>query len=214
MTYLGDQPFKCLRRHFGSLVALLVFLFLFLTLPIVGICLYGDWTRDEPTVISVLGLLACLGVFLFFAHMAFHDLGESFSCRIVPYFESSVFSYPESKQSAFNSGFQLSRYCRQLDDLAITASTPPLSSFGFRDDRDGQKLVWHNASNGVNTVEHLLVALQNQPALEPASEDLKKLLIHLKAAEAKNIRFCLQVRSGSDKMISPMEMEQRKGRFW
>ena len=100
-----------------------------------------------------------------------------------------------------------------MDEHAVEAGVPPLSSFGFRDDRDGQKLTWHPVPDGLRTVEALIAATQNLAEEAGLHDDLLRLQRYLKRAEAKGVRFCLIVRVGMDKLISPVEMDNRQGHF-
>jgi hypothetical protein len=56
--------------------------------------------------------------------------------------------------------------------------------------------------------------LQNNQKIIPLVQELDVLQNNLEQAKDKNVRFCLLIRSGLDKMISPMEMDDRKGFFW
>ncbi|MCL4181171.1 MAG: hypothetical protein KJ072_25930 [Verrucomicrobia bacterium] len=159
MRYVGNQPFKCLRRWFGQFVACLVYAALFLAIPVAGFWLYGEWVLEEPGVLSiVLFLLCAAAVVLFGWYGLLRNIKEGFVCRIVPYFESRVATYPDSQPDAFSTGVHLARRCRFLDERAVEAGVSPLSSFGFRDDRDWQQLIWHPASAGLRTVEALIAA--------------------------------------------------------
>ncbi|MCL4180207.1 MAG: hypothetical protein KJ072_21000, partial [Verrucomicrobia bacterium] len=60
----------------------------------------------------------------------------------------------------------------------------------------------------------LLLAHQKLAGETGLHDDLLRLQQYLKKAEAKGVRFCLIVRVGMDKMISPVEMDARKGHFW
>lgn len=142
------------------------------------------------------------------------NLGDLFVCRIVPYFESRVASYPDTQEGPFTTGILLARNCRLLDERAAEAGVRRLSEFGFRDDRDWQRLIWHPASEGLRTVEALIAVTQDTDGEKGLRDDLLRLQQYLQKAEAKGIRFCLIVRAGLDKMISPMEMEARIGCFW
>jgi hypothetical protein len=214
MRYIGKQPAKCLRHWLGGITNALVFGALFMVLPATGVLYYGDWLSDETSLAAVLGLLGCAAAFTFFATHFFEAIEHASICRIVPYFERTVAVWPDSTPSAFETGVHLARRCRWLDELAVREGVPPLSTYGFRDDRDGQRLVWHAAADGVRTAERLISVVQKGTTQGDVLNDLERLHRYLLKAQAKGIRFCLVVRGGLDRMISPMEMENRKGRFW
>jgi hypothetical protein len=208
--YIGNKPFKCLRRWIGAVISVLIFAILFLTIPIIGICLYAEWIIEEVTWVNIGGLILCAAALVYFGwFQLLRDFRENFICRIVPYFERRLGAI----EDAFETGIELCRECRRLDEVSFQSGVPIFSSFGFRDDRDGQKLVWHSPENALQTVEKLIASklVLNSPLL---LNDLKRLEYVLKDAEKQGIRFCLIVRGGLDKMISPVEMDNRKGFFW
>lgn len=208
--YLGDQPFKCLRRWIGTTIRILLFAILFLSFPTIGICLYFQWITEEIKWINIGGLILCAAALVYFGwFQLLKHLRQNFCCRIVPYFERRL----GAGEDAFATGIELCRQCRKLDELANQAGLPILSSFGFRDDQDGQKLRWHEASDGLRTVEKLIAAPEVSRSLVLLN-DCKKLEHVLQEAQKQKIRFCLIVRAGLDKFISPMEMDNRKGYFW
>lgn len=214
MRYIGSQPAKCLRHWLGGITNALVYCLLFMVLPATGVLYYGDWLSDEPSLVAILGLLGCGAAFTFFTTHFFEAVQQALICRIVPYFERTVADWPELNPSAFETGLHLARRCRWLDELAVREGVPPLSTYGFRDDRDGQRLVWHDAAEGVRTTGRLLSVVQQETTQGELLNDLERLHRYLLKAQAKEIRFCLVLRGGLDKIISPMEMENRKGRFW
>jgi len=147
-------------------------------------------------------------------YLLLKNFRELFICRIVPYFESHVATYPDNQPDAFDTGIFLVRHCRQLDDIAKNIGVKPLSDFGFKDDQDAQKLIWHESSEGIRTVEVLVAKMSDGTTPSDLMTDLVRLRDYLRKAQAKGIRFCLIIRAGLDKFISPVEMDNRKGRFW
>ncbi|MEO6184127.1 MAG: hypothetical protein ABIP76_13470 [Verrucomicrobiota bacterium] len=183
---------------------------MFLSLPTIGICLYFQWLVEEIKWINISGLVLCTGALIYFGwFQLLKNLKEKFYCRIVPYFERRL----GVSEDAFETGIELCRRCRMLDELATQAGVATLSSFGFRDDQDGQKLKWYDASDGLQTVEKLIRPIEVSSSLSLLS-DLKKLEHVLQEAQKQKIQFCLIVRAGLDKSISPLEMDNRKGYFW
>jgi len=214
MRYIGNQPAKCLRHWLGGITNALVYCALFMVLPATGVLCYGAWLSDDTSVVAVLGLMGCGAAFTFFTTHFFGAVEQAMICRIVPYFERTVAGWPELKPSAFETGLHLARRCRWLDELAVREGVPPLSAYGFRDDRDGQRLVWHDAAEGVRTTGRLISVVHQDTTQGELLNDLERLHRYLLLAQAKGIRFCLVVRGGLDKIISPVEMDSRKGRFW
>jgi hypothetical protein len=74
--------------------------------------------------------------------------------RVIPIYDSRV---PEA--DTFLTGFALARNCTRLDALAVMCGVKPVSAFGFDDPLYGEKLLWHEASEGLPTIEALINAL-------------------------------------------------------
>jgi hypothetical protein len=210
--YIGNYPFKCLRKRVTSEIWCVCFCSPFVCLSAAGVLCYGRWALDKPTLINVVGGVFFLAAFVWFTWFwLLKGIKHNFICRIVPYFESRV---GFGKIHAFKGGIELAKQWRMLDNLACEIGVKPLSDFGFKDDRDGRKLIWHNSSEGINTIICLKERLQNNQKIIPLVQELDVLQNNLEQAKDKNVRFCLLIRSGLDKMISPMEMDDRKGFFW
>jgi len=177
-----------------------------------GVLAYGQSVLDSPTIIDFAGLAFFLAAFVFFAWFwLIRGIRECSICRIVPYFESRV---GFGKIQAFSGGVELAKHCRTLDALASQLGATPLSAFGFKDDRDGQKLNWHNPLDGIDTTARLKEHIRGKQDAISIVQELDLLQNNLEQAREKNIKFCLLIRSGLDKMISPIEMDNRKGSFW
>jgi hypothetical protein len=210
--YIGNYPLKCLRKQIVSETWAIAFCVPFISLSAFGVWCYGQWALDTSTVINFAGFLFFCAAFMFFSWFwLLKNSRENLICRIVPYFESRV---GFGKMHAFSSGIEMAKQCRVLDILASKIGVSPLSAFGFKDDRDGQKLIWHNPADGINTIVRLKEQLQNNPEASLLIQELDLLQNNLELARDKNIKFCLLIRSGLDKFITPMEMDSRKGSFW
>jgi hypothetical protein len=215
MKYFGNKPFKCKRRQTGRIISVLIFSCVFIGISGGGVLVYYEWIRQEPNTKSIAGLVFFLVAFFYFTWvLLLRNFREHFICRIVPYFEKRVATYPDTQPSAFSSGVCLASQCRQLDLWAQGVGARPLSDFGFRDDRDGQKLAWYDTSEGLHTVNALIQKVAGEKVHDDLMNDLVRLRDYLQKAQAQGIRFCLIVRAGLDKWISPVEMDNRKGFFW
>ena len=136
-------------------------------------------------------------VFLIFGLLA--SVGEMIDCRtarVMPYFRRHV-----GEINTFLAGEALARHLPFLDDLAAHSEVPPLSTFGFADDLNGEILTWHNPTVGLRTVlrmQHILQESAEDGLDRPAIlEDLQKLEHALERAEAQDIPFCLLFRHGN-----------------
>lgn len=115
---------------------------------------------------------------------------------------------------AFKRGFALVKGFDVLERRASHLGVPPLSAFGFGDDLLGQIAVWHNAADGLKTVQTLLASSRQQALDLNLLQDLEALAAVLAKAETATVRFAVVVRIGTDEWISHAEMDQRKGSFW
>lgn len=128
--------------------------------------------------------------------------------RIIPYFRQQV-----GDIDTFLAGEALAQSCSQLDAAAIAAGVQPLSAFGFNDDLFGERLTWHRADDGLNTVLALCNALTTEnltlPDTDSVLEDLRKLEHALSRAAEQDIPFCLLLRHGNS--TSGHEWDVRQG---
>jgi hypothetical protein len=215
IRYFGNEPLKCLRRHVTYVVCALSFTGFFIGLSGVGVWAYCRWVYHEPGILNMAGLLFFLAAFAYFSWFwLLKDCKELLVCRIVPYFQSRIAVYPDNQPDAFSTGVHLARRCRQLDTCAQEMGVLPLSHFGFQDDQDWQTLTWHDPSDGLRTIDALINKMADGKDNDDLLTDLIRLRDNLRRAQAQNTWFCLIVRAGMDKFISPMEMDIRKGHFW
>lgn len=200
----------------------------FLGLSALGVLANGLWLIQTPSLGAATLLLLSFAALSFFCHLFFTNFSELLICRIVPYFERKPrdpryvpdFTMPHPlflslpRADAFERGIDLAKQCKPLDLLATQIGVKPLSTFGFRDDRDWQRLIWHDPADGIETVVRLIDAVQQDERLRGTLTDLGSLFRALETARRQGVRFCLLIRPGLDKLISPVEMDGRVGTFW
>ncbi len=133
--------------------------------------------------------------------------------RIVPYFEREV-----PGGDTFNhSGHALARACKFLDAIAAEAGLTPMSGFGFRDNFTflGEWPRWHEVRPALESIDHVLDTLSENPDLVPEPEaviaDLERLQGRLVEAHKLEVRFCLHLRA--DQYYTGEEFAQRRGRY-
>jgi hypothetical protein len=166
----------------------------------------SPWWAGLVTVPAVVALV--LFAWVAFAMTAML-LEVVFFSSVCPYFESRG-----GDIETFGHGRALVRRHRELDALACRLGVAPLSSFGFADDLAGETLVWHDAADGLTTVEALLGALTPTgpgceiPRREPIVADLRRVADALAKAREKGIRFCLMVRSGDGTNAQEWQIRQ------
>jgi hypothetical protein len=205
------QQLRCVAWSTGCLIP-------FLGLSGAGVLVYGTLLAYMPSWVFVLGLLFFVSVLFYFVKSLAGSIRDDLTGRIVPYFKEHVGL--KGLDAAFWSGEELARNCRQLDQLAEKHGVSALSSFGYCDDRSGERLTWHNTADGIETISsleaHLSEIERDRTAREGSAilDELKRMRNALAKAGDKNIPFCLILRNGLDRFISPMEMDQRKGSFW
>jgi hypothetical protein len=133
--------------------------------------------------------------------------------RIVPYFERAV----SGIDTFYRSGYALARCSRYLDEIACQAGLTPLSAFGFRDNFSflGEWVRWHDAGQGLATVDALVERLHESPGLVPEPEaviaDLERRRWKLEAATRLQVRSCFHLQM--DWAYSGLEFEQRRGKY-
>lgn len=137
--------------------------------------------------------------------------------RIVPYFSKRLDARAET-WAAFRAGFSVAAALESLDNIAVGAGAVPLSTFGFTDDAYGQPVVWHPPAEALQTVSGLIEQLRateaKQPGVQSLILDLEMLAATLRKAIQSEASFCLIIRGGDDRYISPSEMDHRQGSFW
>jgi hypothetical protein len=136
--------------------------------------------------------------------------------RIVPYFARELGRYGGETMTAFRRGRGLYREIVALEKLSQAVGVTPLAAFGFAYDHYEQKVQWHPASEGVQTVEalrHGLGALG--PTAPDVALDLDALASVLRAAAERGVDFALVLRLyAKDNMQAVCTREVRQGSFW
>jgi hypothetical protein len=185
----------------------------FVLLAGTGALFHGLAFLYDRSLLSALGFLVCGGFLALFLWGLIAGILDSFKARIVPYFRQYI-----GDIHTFSGGEALARNCRQLDQLANDLHLTTLSAFGFNDDQAGEQVAWHDPGQGLETVTGLLRKVREQPnALadaEAVAAELDNLAAALRKAQEKGVSFCLILRSGMDRFISPVEMDSRQGKFW
>jgi hypothetical protein len=141
-------------------------------------------------------------------------------CTIVPYFERKRGGpdpiYPKPYNRYRLPGSFLAINCQRLDELTVRLGVKPISYFGFNDDLRGEELHWHDANEGLATLDALLAAVSSKPLEFPEGEnllqDMEGVRFVLKDAVDKGIRFCFLLREGEGR--SGAEDETRTGSMW
>lgn len=181
-----------------------------LGLALVGAIVRGHLFFQYHSLWDFLLCLVATVAFSYFGRCFLIGVRDEWICRVVPYFEREVGL--GIVDGPFSCGVHLARNCLLLDQVAVQTGILPISYFGYRD--DGRWVKWHDAQKAIDTVN----ALKGHPTVvavgEPLLKDLEVLLTALTKARDQHIRFCLIVRPGLDKFISPVEMDGRKGKFW
>lgn len=135
--------------------------------------------------------------------------------RIVPYFARQLEEYGGTSSKAFRRGRGLYRYIGALDRLSRAQRTRALSEFGFADDYYEQVVRWHEASEGLASVDAVQRGLDAElRANVEVTQDLEALATVLRVAEGKGVRFSLALRLGKDALQVVSSQEPRQGRFW
>lgn len=157
-------------------------------------------------------LIACV------ARSVYRDLVMA---RIIPYYETTFEVEGEEGEwihQAWRGGSALAAHFRTLDARTRQLGLTPLAELGFGDDRSllRRAITWLDPEEVLKTLRGLAKALDQDP--RPADpwlrEDLAGLGRALEVAAARGVRVELFFRFGSDDLIYPMEMWERKGTFF
>ena len=127
---------------------------------------------------------------------------------VVPYFPRRV-----GEITTFCSGESLAQHVDELDELARTHDVAPLSAFGWNDDLEGETVVWHASTEGLKTVNFLLIALEREETgwddHAATMADLKQIAHALERADAQRIPFSFLLRHST--VTNGQEWEVRQG---
>jgi len=136
--------------------------------------------------------------------------------RLVPYFARQLGEYGGQTSAAFSRGRGLYRTIVALDRLASELGVRALSGFGFADDFYEQEVQWHEASEGLRSVEVLRENLDARLSGSPdVADDLSALASVLCVAAEQHVAFSLTLRlHKKDSLQVVSSMESRHGRFW
>ena len=130
--------------------------------------------------------------------------------------EANIFPYYDKvlpKSGTFLSGQAILRNCLLLDKLAEASGIKSISSYGFPDALRGEKVVWHDAVDGLRTIEGLIQAVTEKPdSVDDSSavlSDLEKIRYAFERAKVEGIKFSFLIEDmgGTNGMV----WEQRGG---
>jgi len=165
---------------------------------------WAIWGRGSTFLAAMTIAIWC--VILIMAFMTFFIV--YFDYRLILYFER-----PVGQIETYPAGHAIAIELRRLDEYCRSAGCAPLSSFGFNDDLLGETLEWHQAEDGLKTIQSLVDVVNaesifsaHQPAL---IDDFTKWRYALERARDQKIRFCILWQFGSS--TSGQEWSIRKG---
>ena len=110
--------------------------------------------------------------------------------------DANLFPYYDKvlpKSGTFLSGQAILRNCLHLDRLAEWKGVKSISNFGFPDALRGEKVVWHDADDGLRTIEGLIQAVTEKTDAvdDPAAvlSDLEKIRTAFERSKIEGIKF-------------------------
>ena len=130
------------------------------------------------------------------------------NARIFPYYNKHL-----PKSGTFLSGQAILRNCLRLDQLADEKGIRSISSYGFPDALIGETVVWHDAADGLKTVDGLLKAVSEKPETvddAPAViSELEKIHSAFERAQTNGAKFSFLIEDmgGTSRLV----WERRKG---
>lgn len=130
------------------------------------------------------------------------------NARIFPYYDKLL-----PKAETYLSGQALLRNCLRLDRLAEEKGIRSISGYGFPDALRGEKVVWHDAADGLQTIEALLKEVSERPqSVDDAStliSDLAKIRDAFERAKNEGIKFSFLIEEMGGTSLQVWEI--RKG---
>jgi hypothetical protein len=128
--------------------------------------------------------------------------------RIFPYYDKRL---PSAK--TYLCGQAILKNCLCLDRLAEENGVKAISSYGFPDALRGEKVIWHNAIDGLKTIEELLKVVSKKPeTVDEATKvtsDLEKIRSAFQDAQRDGIKFSFLIEDMGG--TSGLVWERRKG---
>jgi len=201
------------RKYFNWLLEALIKKLVILL--ILGILFIASFYINIAEGVDSLLMPAILGAFFLFIFLNLcRGLYASSIVKIVPYYKKE-----KDKNiidvNTFSSGRYIAKKCKFLDELAIKSGLNPISKFGYYDDFFGEKVIWHNASDGLRTVSGLIEEIRTNTSdvknIDRIVEELEKIEKSLIIATENKIPFCFILRLGG--AWSGPEMDMREGYF-
>ena len=108
--------------------------------------------------------------------------------RLYPYYDQV-----HREADTYLSGQAILRNCLYLDKLAESKGIKPISNFGFPDALRGEKVIWHDADDGLKTIHGLIQAVTEKPDsvddVTAVLSDLGKIRYAFEQAKTKGIKF-------------------------
>ena len=174
------------------------------------------WFRADGLPWGKLIFLAVFTLFFGWAVVMWLTWPRWLKPRIVAYFARELEPYGGGTSAAFWRGRAVYLELAALEKLAQDLGVKPLSAFGFEDDFFEQKVQWHPAAEGLQTVAALRQSLDAQMLANRALiQDLDALAQVLHSATERGVDFCLVLRlTKSDSIQAVCTREDRQGRFW
>jgi hypothetical protein len=157
-----------------------------------------------------LGIILC--IWIIFSWIKFIIVTWREGARLYPYYNA-----PLPRAGTYWSGQALLRNLVYLDRLAEKKGIKSLSSYGFPDGYKGETVVWHDAAEGIQTVEGLRIAVSEEPeAVDDADRvisDLERVYNALERARGRAIRFAflLEYPHGDNTISWQMRWKAREG---
>ena len=115
--------------------------------------------------------------------------------------------------TTYASGESLARHVDELDEVARTYAVAPLSTFGWNDDLEDEPVVWHAPTDGLKTVNFLLLALEHEETgwddHAATVADLKQIAHALERADLHGIPFSFLLRHST--ATNSQEWDIRQG---
>ncbi|HMZ82128.1 MAG TPA: hypothetical protein PLL06_20690 [Acidobacteriota bacterium] len=199
------------RKIQNSVVGVMIFSVVYIGFPTGSFLLGLSNLQTSLEPVLIVSTLLSLLIACFFGWMFGTFFRTVHHFRVVAYYNCRV---DDPLLDTWLTGKAIFHNLKDLDDLCDQAGIQRMTEFGFLDDLDGDKMIWHNPLDGLVTIRTLINQLYTEESdTTPLLSELEKIEYALTQAASKDIQFAFILRPVNGG-TSGQEMEIRQGTFW
>ncbi len=199
------------RKIWNSVVGIMIFSVVYIGLPAGSFLLGLSNLQTSLEPVLIVSTLLSLLIACFFGRMPGTLLLTIHHFRVVAYYNRRI---EDPNIDTWLTGEAIFQNLKYLDDLCDQTGIQRMTGFGFLDDLDGDKVIWHNPLDGLVTIRTLINHLYTEESdTTLLLSELEKIEYALTQAASKDVQFAFILRP-VDGGTSGQEMESRQGTFW